>query len=72
MILTNRQFDLLEQRAKAAETAAKSAAKDALEHYEKVEDLVDDYGKKAILTPVTALIFAAWSVVCVVIGAWVF
>ena len=34
--------------------------------------LLTRYGKKAIVTPVTALIFAAWSVVCVGIGAWVF
>ena len=44
----------------------------AAQHYENIEGIVDDYGKKAILTPVTALIFAAWSVVCVGIGAWVF
>ena len=46
-------------------------ANQAAQHYENVEGIVDDYGKKAILTPVTALIFAAWSVVCVGIGAWV-
>ena len=44
----------------------------AAQHYEKVEGAVDEFGKKAILTPVTALIFAVWSVVCVVIGGWVF
>ena len=44
----------------------------AAQHYENVEGIVDDYGKKAIVTPVTALIFAAWSVVCVAFGAWVF
>ena len=43
----------------------------AAQHYENVEGIVDDYGKKAIVTPVTALIFAAWSVVCVAFGAWV-
>ena len=33
---------------------------------------VDEIREKGILTPITTLIFAAWSVVCVGIGAWVF
>ena len=65
-------FGRIDSELKDIHQKVEMLANQASQHYENVEGIVDDYGKKAIVTPVTALIFAAWSVVCVAFGAWVF
>ena len=61
----------IEVEVKAIREKGNMVAQQYAQHLENVENMVDEIGEKVILTPITTLIFAAWSVVCVGIGAWV-
>ena len=66
------EFDRIEAELKAIQQKVNMVVNQAAQHYENVEGaLWTSLARKPFVTPVTALIFAAWSVVCVAFGAWV-